>query len=180
VKAVQRQERLLWQVSETLSAPLEKLDKTAEKLVKELKEANSEKRRLIKELAAKESAVGTGKTVGVAQEIDGVTLVKRDFQGEIDVNRMVQTANEMIKRNQATITLFYGADGKNARVLVMAGKAAVEKGVDAGAVVREVSPLIGGGGGGKPNFAQGGGTQPEKLQGAVKAAEKAIRKQLGQ
>jgi alanyl-tRNA synthetase len=180
LKAVQRQERLLWKVSETLSAPVEKLDKTAEKVVKELKEANSEKRKLIKELAAKESAVGTSKTAGVAQEIDGVTLVKRDFQTEIDVNRMVQTANEMIKRNQATVTLFYGADGKNARVLVMAGKVAVKKGVDAGTVVREISPIIGGGGGGKPNFAQGGGTQPEKLQYAVKAAEKTIRKQLGQ
>jgi alanyl-tRNA synthetase len=179
VKAVQRQERLLWKVSETLSAPVEKLDETAEKVVKELKEANSEKRKLIKELATKESAVGTSKTAGVAQEIDGVTLVKRDFQTEIDVNRMVQTANEMIKRNQATVTLFYGADGKNARVLVMAGKVAVKKGVDAGTVVREISPIIGGGGGGKPNFAQGGGTQPEKLQDAVKAAEKTIRKQLG-
>ena len=42
----------------SLAAPVEKLDKTAEKLVKELKEANIEKRRLIKELAAKESAVG--------------------------------------------------------------------------------------------------------------------------
>jgi len=116
----------------------------------------------------------------VTQEIDGATLVKRDFQEEIDVNRMVQTANEMIKRSQATVTLFYGTDGKNARVLVMAGKAAVKKGVNAGEVVRAVSPIIGGGGGGKPNFAQGGGTQPEKLQDAVKAAEETIKKQLGQ
>jgi alanyl-tRNA synthetase len=178
LKAVQRQEQLLWSVSETLSAPVEKLDKTAEKLVKELKEANSEKRKLVKELAAKESAVGTGKTTGVVQEIDGVTLVKRDFQGEIDIDRMVQTANEMIKRNKATVTLFYGTDGKNARVLVMAGEAAVEKGANAGEVVRGVSPIIGGGGGGKPNFAQGGGTQIEKLEDAVKAAEELIRKQL--
>ena len=178
LKAVQRQEQLLWTVSETLSAPVEKLDKTAEKLVKELKEANSEKRKLVKELAAKESAVGVANELGVAQEIGGVTLVKRDFQGEINVNRMVQTANEMIKRNEATVTLFYGTDGKNARVLVMAGEKAVEKGVNAGEVVREVSPIIGGGGGGKPNFAQGGGTQTEKLEDAVKAAEKLIRKQL--
>ncbi|HUT17261.1 MAG TPA: alanine--tRNA ligase, partial [Acidobacteriota bacterium] len=94
LKAVQQQERLLWKVSETLSAPLEKLDKTAEKLMKELKEANVEKRRLIKELAAKESAIDITEVAGVAQEIDGITLVKRDFQEEIDVNRMVQTANE--------------------------------------------------------------------------------------
>jgi alanyl-tRNA synthetase len=180
LKAVQQQERLLWKVSETLGASLEKLDKTAEKLVKELKAANSEKRKLIKELASKESAIDITETAGVAQEIDGITLVKRDFQEEIDINRMVQTANEMIKRNEATVTLFYGTDGKNARVLVMAGKAAVKKGVNASEVVRAVSPIIGGGGGGKPNFAQGGGTQPEKLQDAVKVAEETIKKQLGQ
>jgi alanyl-tRNA synthetase len=180
LRAVQRQESLLWKVSETLGASLGKLDKTAEKLVKELKDANSERRKLIKELAAKESAVGVSEIAGVAEEIDGVTFVKRDFRGEIDVNRMVQTANEMIKRNEATVTLFYGADGNNARVLVMAGKVAVEKGVNANDVVQAVSPIIGGGGGGKPNFAQGGGTQPEKLQDAVKAAEKTIKKQLKQ
>jgi alanyl-tRNA synthetase len=178
LKAVQQQESLLWKVSETLNAPMEKLDKTAEKLMKELKEANSEKRKLIKELAAKETAIGMSETACVTQEIEGITLVKRDFQEEIDVNRMVQTANEMIKQNEAAVTLFYGTDGKNARVLVMAGKAAVKKGVNAGEVVRAVSPIIGGGGGGKPNFAQGGGMQPEKLQDAVKAAEENIRKQL--
>jgi len=56
----------------------------------------------------------------------------------------------------------------------------VKKGANAGEVVRTVSPIIGGGGGGKPNFAQGGGTQPEKLQDAVKVAEETIKKQLGQ
>ena len=178
LKAMQQQECLLWKVSETLGASLEKLDKTAEKLVKELKEANSEKRKLIKELAAKESAIDITETTGVAQEIDGITLVKRDFQEEIDVNRMVQTANEMTKRTPAMVTLFYGADGKNARILVTVGEAAVKKGVNAGEVVQEVAPIIGGGGGGKPNFAQGGGTKPEKLQEAVKVAEEAIRKQI--
>jgi len=148
--------------------------------MKELKETNAEKRRLIKELAAKESAIDITEVAGVAQEIDGITLVKRDFQEEIDVNRMVQTANEIIKRNEATVTLFYGTDGKNARILIMAGKTAVKKGVNAGEIVRAVSPIIGGGGGGRPNFAQGGGTQPEKLQEAVKAAEETLRKQLKQ
>ena len=179
LKAVQQQERLLWKVSEVLSAPVEKLDKTAEKLVKELKEANAEKRRLIKELAAKES-VGfeATATCEAVQEIDGVKLVKRNFQEAIDVNRMVQTANKIIERDEITVTLFYGTDGKTARILVMAGKAAVEKGVNAGEVVKVVSPVIGGGGGGRPNFAQGGGTQPEKLQEAVKKAEETIKKQL--
>ncbi|MCW4031071.1 MAG: alanine--tRNA ligase [Candidatus Bathyarchaeota archaeon] len=178
LKAVQQEELLLWKVSEILNGPLENLDKTAEKLVKELKQANSEKRKLIKKLAAKESAIGVTETKTVAQEIDGVLLVKLDFQNEIDVNRMVQTANEIIKRNEATVALLYGADDKNARVLVMTGTVAIIKGVNANEVVRAVAPIIGGGGGGKPNFAQGGGTKPKKLQDAVKKAEEIIRKQL--
>jgi alanyl-tRNA synthetase len=60
----------------------------------------------------------------------------------------------------------------------MAGSAALDRGVNAGNIVKEVSPLIGGGGGGRPNFAQGGGTQTEKISEAVKKAEEIIMKQL--
>ena len=178
LKAVQLQEQLLWKVAEILSAPLEKLDKTAQKLVKELKEANSEKRKLVKELAVRDSATNVIDLSGMVHEIGGITLVKRDFQGEINVDRWVQTANEIIKRNEATVTLFYGSNGKNARVVVMAGKAAIKKGANANDVVRTVSPIIGGGGSGKPNFAQGGGTKPEKIEDAIIVAEELIKKQL--
>ncbi len=125
LKAVQEQESLLWKVSEVLAAPVEKVDKTAEKVVKELKEANVEKRRLIKELAEKESAVGQTQTCEATVEADGVAIVKRDFGEVIDTNRMIQTATEVIKRNEATVTLFYGSDGKTCRIMVMAGEAAV-------------------------------------------------------
>jgi alanyl-tRNA synthetase len=178
VKAVQENERLLVKLSETLNAPLEKLDNTVKKLVRELKEANAERRKLIRELAEKESAGVSGKTVERAEEVNGVKLVIRNFQESIDVDRMVQTANEMIKRDEATVALFYGSNGKNVRIMVMAGKTALEKGVDAGEMVREASKTIGGGGGGRPNFAQGGGTRTDKLHEAVVKAEETLRKQL--
>jgi alanyl-tRNA synthetase len=178
LKATQENEQLLWKLSEILNAPLEKLDNTAEKLVKELKEANAERRKLIRELAARESAGLEVKALEEREEINGIKLVKRDFEEEISVDRMVQTASEIIKRDDATVALFYGTDGKNARIMAMAGKTAVEKGVDANEIVREASAIIGGGGGGKPNFAQGGGTKTEKLSEAVKKAEETLRKQL--
>ena len=178
LKAVQNQERILRRVSESLNAPVEKLDTTAEKLVKELKEANIEKRRLTKELATKEISNVAKQESTTTVEIDGIKLVKRDFKESLDADRWIQTASEMIKLDNRTVALLFGSDGRNARILVMAGTAALDRGVNAGNIVKEVTPLIGGGGGGRPNFAQGGGTQTEKISEAVKKAEEIIMKQL--
>ncbi len=178
LKAVQDQESLLLKVSEALKSPIDKLDKTAEKVVKELKEANVEKRKLIKELAEKESAVGQSQTCEATTEVDGVVIVKRDFGEIIDADRMLRTGSEIIKKNEATVTLFYGSDGKTCRIMLMAGDIAVQKGVNAGIIVKEAAPIFGGGGGGRPNFAQGGGTKPDKLAEAVQAAEEGVKKQV--
>jgi alanyl-tRNA synthetase len=178
LKAVQEQESLLSKVAEALNSPIDKLDKTAEKVVKELKETHVEKRRLIKELAEKESATAQSQTAEGPEEVGGVAIVKRDFGEVIDVNRMVQTASEVIKRSPAAVTVYFGCDGKTCRIMIMAGEAAVQKGVNAGNIVKEVAPLFGGGGGGRGNFAQGGGTQCDKLSDAVQAAQEAIKKQL--
>ncbi len=107
-----------------------------------------------------------------------VSIVKRDFGETIDPDRMLRTASEIIKKNEATVTLFYGSDSKTCKLMVMAGAVAVQKGVNAGSIVKEAAPVFGGGGGGRPSFAQGGGTKPEKLAEAVQAAEEAVKRQL--
>jgi alanyl-tRNA synthetase len=91
---------------------------------------------------------------------------------------MIQTASEVLKRNPTAVALYYGCDGKSCRLMVMAGDEAVQKGVHAGNIVKEAAPIMGGGGGGRPNFAQGGGTQCGKLAEAVQAAEEIAKKQL--
>ncbi len=111
-------------------------------------------------------------------EADGITIIKRDFGEVIDIDRMLRTASEIIKRNEATVTIFYGSDAKTCKLMVMAGETAVQKGVNAGSIVKEAAPVFGGGGGGRPSFAQGGGTKPEKLAEAVQTAEEAVKKQL--
>jgi alanyl-tRNA synthetase len=178
LKAVQEQESLIWKVSEALTAPIEKLDKTAEKIVKELKETNVEKRKLIKELAAKENDMEQTKTIEDTIEIDGVKIVKRSFGEVPDADLMLRTASEIIKHNEASVALFYGSDSKTCKLMVMAGVTAVQKGVNCGNVVKEAAPVFGGGGGGRPGFAQGGGTKPERLTEAVQVAEEAVKKQL--
>ncbi len=178
LKTVQEQESLLFKVAKALTSPIDKLDETAQKIIRELKDANVHKRRLIKELAEKESIAAQTQNSEVAVEFGGVAIVKRNFGEIIDVNRMLQTATEIIKHNDATVTLFYGSDLKTCRLMVMAGDTAIQKGINAGNIVQEAAPIFGGGGGGRTNFAQGGGTKPEKLKEAVQAAEEAIKKQI--
>jgi len=179
LKAVQNSEQLLVRLSETLAAPVEKLDKTAEKIVRDLKESNTERRKLVKELAEKEGATVNSQKTENLEKIDGISLLKRDFGESIDVDRMVKTATAIIERDDTAVTIFYGSDGKNARVMVMAGKKALKKGVDAGVIVREASAIIGGGGGGRKHFAQGGGTQTQRLAEATEKAEEILKHQIG-
>jgi alanyl-tRNA synthetase len=142
-----------------------------------LKETLSEKQRLIKKLAERES-VALAQRPETVEEVKGVKIVVRDFRDVVDIDRMVQTADEMIRRDQTIVTIFYGTEGKNAQIVVMTGELALKKGVDARQIVQEASAIINGGGGGKPNFAQGGGTAAEKLGEAVEKAEEVLKEQL--
>ncbi|MFL6195816.1 MAG: alanine--tRNA ligase, partial [Thermoanaerobaculia bacterium] len=51
--------------------------------------------------------------------------------------------------------------------------------VKAGELVKRLSAIVGGGGGGRPDFAQAGGKDPEKLPQALASVEEAVREQLG-
>jgi len=67
------------------------------------------------------------------------------------------------------------------RLVVMAGEEAVKRGVNASEIAKDAAAVLGGGGSGRPDFAQGGGgggTQVKKIQEALKKAEETIKNQL--
>jgi alanyl-tRNA synthetase len=51
--------------------------------------------------------------------------------------------------------------------------------VHAGRLVKQLAPIVGGGGGGRPDFAQAGGRQPDKLDDLLAASREAIGQMLG-
>jgi alanyl-tRNA synthetase len=172
LETVQQRERLLWKVSDVLNAPLEKLEKTAERLVREWKEVRHEKERLMEEIAdltAKEFMATTKK-------IDTLKVVTRKV-GEVDVDRLIKIASELVEKEGNMVVALCGMN-KTVKLVVMAGKEAVEQGIDAGEIAREAASVLGGGGSGRPDFAQGGGTLVEKASDALQKVEETITKQL--
>ncbi len=172
--SVQESDKLLWKLSEVLNAPYEKLVKTAERLVKEWKEARREKKRLIEQIAFSDRL-----ELELVRPIDGIKFAKREFE-QLDVDLMIKTASERVKKDPKMVVVYYGSNEKTARFVVMAGKDAVKRGIDAGEIAKEIASLLGGGGSGRPDFAQGGGTLVKNISKVQQKAEKVVRKQLAQ
>ncbi|MCW4019637.1 MAG: DHHA1 domain-containing protein, partial [Candidatus Bathyarchaeota archaeon] len=172
LETVQERERLLWKVSGVLNAPSEKLEKTVERLVRELKELRREKDRLIEEIAdlvAKEF-------MATAKKIGALRVVARKVE-EVDVDRLIKIARELVEREGTMVVVLCGVN-RTARLVVMAGKEATKLGVDAAEIARGVASVLGGGGSGRSDFAQGGGTLVEKASDALRKVEEIITKQL--
>ena len=176
LEATQENEKLLWKLSEALNAPQEKLVKTAERLLREWRKARRERKRLIKELVA----VREGTEAGVKREttqIGEVRFERLEFE-QLDIDRMIETANEITSVSPDTVVVCSGVDERTARIVVMAGKDALDVGINSAEISGVAASVLGGGGSGRPDFAQGGGTLVEKMPEALEKAAEVVKKQL--
>jgi len=172
LKAVQENERILLKASEILNVPPEKVEKTLESLMEDYKEARREKERLMEEISKAEAK----KYLGASKEIGGLKVITQSLKGTL-VDHLIKVASQLIKTEPELVVVLCGIN-KTARVVVMAGEAAVKQGIDARKIAMEAAAALGGGGSGKPDFAQGGGTKIEGVQEALKRAEETVRRQL--
>ncbi len=95
-------------------------------------------------------------------------------------NLMRQWIDQIRKSSSTPVAVLLACQAGDDKVLIVAGvsKALVEKGISAGEWISQVAPVVGGGGGGKPDLAQAGGKHPEKLPQALQAARDSIKNLL--
>jgi len=109
--------------------------------------------------------------VGGARLIVGEMPAGPAEQMRAQVDRLRQ------KAKSAVIVLGWADDGK-AQLLAGVTEDLVNKGIKAGAIIGDIAKLVGGKGGGRPDLAQGGGSEPTKLGDALQRAAAIIREQL--
>jgi alanyl-tRNA synthetase len=104
-------------------------------------------------------------------------VIASESQGA-DQRALLDLADRIKQRHgEAAVVLGGREDGKVALVASFT-KGAVERGLSASGVIKEVAGLIGGGGGGRDDAAQAGGRNPDGLEEALRAAAEAIRRSL--
>src|SRR5581483_11456076 len=87
--------------------------------------------------------------------------------------------SDRFKQRQAPAAVVLGSRENGTVHLVANFDQGVAERVSAGDVVREIAPIVGGGGGGRPTMARAGGKQPERLDDALARARELITAALG-
>ena len=167
---VQKAEEELKKAAGLLKAsPLEVFDRT-EKILKQTRELEKEIEALKGKLAARDS----GDLMNQARVIGGVKVLAAQVS-IADVKTLRDFGDKLRDKLESGIILLGSKSGEKALLLCMVTKDLAGK-YHAGNIIKELAPLVGGSGGGRPDMAQAGGTQPENLSEAIAYLEKLITK----
>src|SRR5437016_4766366 len=169
-------EEIIEEVTSNLRTSRAELPAVIGRLQDELKKARREADELRLKIAT--GAAGSAASNGDdAREVAGVKILARDASG-LDAAGMRQLSDTLLARiKSGVVVLGRSNDGKAS--LIVRTSDDLTKRVPAGQVIKELAPIIGGRGGGKPDMAEGGGNQPEKLSEALQASYGVIERMLG-
>ena len=172
---VRQEEEILATLAASLRVPTGQVTERVNGLLEDVKA-------LKKQVSQRRPEAGSRVTaedlLAAAHEIAGATVVIQALDN-VTPDTMRQLV-DVLRRKQETglaVLLITAADGK---VQLVAGlsKDLIERGLHAGNWLKEVAPVVGGGGGGRPDLAQAGGKSPEKVPAALELAMKAIASRL--
>ena len=146
------------------TTPEQVLDKIAHNLA-QMKELASENESLKAKLANESLGDVTSDMITVGDfHILATAVDNVDMNGLRDLGDQLKT-----KIGEGIVVIASANDGK-VNLIAMATDLAVKAGAHAGNLIKEVAPLVGGGGGGRPNMAQAGGKNPTGIEAAITKA----------
>ncbi len=131
-------------------------------LIDELKELKAENDKLKAKLA-KDSISNVENDI---IEVKGVKVLCKKLEG-VEVNELRTLGDNLKSSTDDGVVVLASIVGGKVNLLAMAGDEAIKKGANAGNIIKAIAPIVGGGGGGRPNMAQAGGKNPEKIDEAL-------------
>jgi alanyl-tRNA synthetase len=167
---VKKEEKSLQEIAQVLKSSDTDIVGRVEKLAAQLKESEKELDRMKHKLQSSQA----GDVIGEAKEIHGVMVLAKRVDG-IDPKDLRAFGDKLRdKLGSGVLALGSVKDGK-VSLIVMVSKDLTTR-FNAGTIIKEMAPILGGTGGGKADLAQSGGKDPGKLDAALDALYDAIKK----
>ncbi len=121
-------------------------------------------------LTAKLSNIEASSLVSNVKDVNGVQVLVAKVQAT-DMNNLRAMADDLKQKLDSVIIVLGSAQGDKVNLIAGVTKDYIDRGYHAGKLVKEVASRCGGGGGGRPDMAQAGGKDPEKLDAALNFVE---------
>jgi alanyl-tRNA synthetase len=164
---------LVSQLAEQFKAKPEELPERIGGVVERLRQAERE----LEKVRADAVLSSAGALAGSAEDVGGTALVAAAVPGGVapaDLRALASDVRGRLGARPGVVALFGADDAGKVSFVVATTAAARDAGLAAGKLVPVFAPAVGGRGGGKPDLAQGGGTDPS----GVPAAIDALRREL--
>jgi alanyl-tRNA synthetase len=179
VDYVQGMDLTVEQVSSLLNTQRENVVKVLSAMRQELESATRTKKELgEKYISASAHELLANATEKVRGPKGAITLYVTD-DADMDEELIVSQGQKLVKEEPALVYVSVTPRGASTRVVCFVGPKAVEVGVAADALVRDFSKALGGSGGGKKDFAMGGGPKAIDADAAMKSLSGSISAILG-
>ena len=158
------------------NVPQDEVENRVSQTVDQLKQAQT---KLAQQSAARlEQSIPEMVKAATSSEGDVLLATRNvgEFGDVASVRHVATTIREQLGGDKPVVVALAGTGEKgNPLVFVAVNKQANAKGIKAGDLVRVASKVLGGGGGGRPDFAQGGGRDASKIDEALAALSKQVR-----
>jgi alanyl-tRNA synthetase len=160
---LEEDEMLLDEISHTLRAPRTDLTRAITRLLDQQRQLESELE-AFKRKAAKSQVSNLAEA---QRKVKGIPVISQKVDG-VDASMLRELAESTgSKIGSGVVVLGLASNGKASLVAVVSPD--LQNRLHAGKIIKRVAELVGGSGGGRPDFAQAGGKNPEKLDGALQA-----------
>jgi len=168
---IYKEEKSLKEIVKLVKADTEDVVERIGNIVKQIKLQESK----LESMKARLMTYDLDGIIKSAKKLDGLNVIieKVEAQDLDDLRKYVDLIRD--KLNNAIIVLA-ASSGKKALLVSAASQDAIKTGFHAGNILKEIAPIVGGGGGGRPELAQAGGKNPEKIQDALDKARKEIQR----
>ncbi|MGH3904905.1 MAG: alanine--tRNA ligase [Pseudonocardiaceae bacterium] len=167
-----REHVLVAQLTEALKVRPEELPGRVDGLLRRLRDAEKE----IEQLRAGKLRQLAGQFAAAAEDVDGLAVVARHLSEPAstdELRSLVLDVRSQIQNHPAVVAITSLSNDKPI-IVAAVDDGARERGIRAGELVRVASKVLKGGGGGKPDIAQGGGTDPLAVSDALREIVRAI------
>ncbi|MBM7624653.1 alanine--tRNA ligase [Sporohalobacter salinus] len=166
---INQQENILKQAASALKTTPDELVDRIDKLQSKIKDLEEEVTKFKNKLADSQA----DEVVSDLEEINGINVILEKVEG-LDAEGL-RTMGDNIKADlDSGIIILASNLGEKVLFVSLVTDDLVEKGYNAGQIIGEVARVAGGGGGGRPDMAQAGGSQPNKLDAALEKARELI------